>query len=350
MVFVAMFVINTEQRLRLLARVVALSIGFHALKIGLFVIRTGGQAAVFGPENSFLEANNSLGMALAMNVPFLFYIAKTDSILWVRRIAYLMLAFSYPAVIGTFSRGAWLGLAAASGSLVLKSKHRILSIVAAGVLTLSSPMWISYMTSEQISQRYDTLKNYEEDGSANSRFWNWTFCSRVGLANPLAGAGFNFYSPAAYQIYYPEFLEQYPGKVWSCHNTWLTMFAEHGLPGLFLWLSLLGSTLFGVRHLAAREGSQGRGAWLIDFSHMIQVSLVSYAVSSTFLDVGYYEGLYFVLVIAIAMKEVVRRYAEQVSTIPLSGIKLWIPSKTTVPSPIEGLLGRDVIAKQTEKG
>src|SRR6185295_14138787 len=103
--------------------------------------------------------------------------------------------------------------------LVLKSKHRILSIVAAGVLALSSPLWISRVTSEQIAQRYDTLKNYEDDGSANSRFWNWTFCSRVGLANPLAGAGFNFYSPAAYQVYYPEFLDKYPDKVWSCHNT-----------------------------------------------------------------------------------------------------------------------------------
>ena len=128
------------------------------------------------------------------------------------------------------------------------------------------------------------------------------------------------------------------------------MFAEHGLPGLFLWVSLLGTAFFGLRQLAVREGSRGHDVWLIDFSHMIQISLVSYAVSSTFVDVGYYEGLYFVLVIAIAMKEVARRNAEKVSTVPLAGRKTWAPLKMTYPRPIDGMLRGDGIAEQTKKG
>ena len=316
MVLLSTILINNEQRVCLLARVIALSLGFYGLKIGLFVLRTGGQGAVFGPDNSFLEANNSLGMALAMNVPLLFYVAKTDSLRWIRRIARAMLVCSYPAVIGTFSRGAWLGLAAATSLLVWKSKHHVLAVVAASLLLVTSPLWISYVISEQVAQRYDTLKNYEEDGSAESRFWNWTFCTRVGLGNPVIGAGFNFYSPEAYAIYYPEFRDKYPDKVWSCHNTWLSMLAEHGLSGFFLWFVLLGSAFCTLRQLKKRARERAELLWLSKLCPVMQIAIASYAVSSTFVDVGYYEGVYFMIVVVIGMKEVVRRQQASMSLMP----------------------------------
>lgn len=318
MVFIAISLIDSEERVRMLARVIAFSIGFYALKIGLFVIRTGGQGAVYGPDNSFLLANNSLGMALAMNVPFLFYLAKMESGPWLRRIAAAMLVFSYPAVIGTFSRGAWLGLAVATVLLVLKSKHRVLGIIFSILLVMSSPLWISNLVSEQIAARYGTLKDYEEDGSAISRFWNWDFCTRVGLSNPLTGGGFYLYSPEAYVKYFSEFFEHYPDKVWSCHNTWLAMLAEHGLPGFVLWIGLLGSALLSLRQLKMREHNSGPQNLVTNFSDMLQIALASYMVTSTFVDVGYYEGLYFALVMVIAMKEVARRQRLETSALPLT--------------------------------
>ena len=238
MLFVSMSLINTEYRLHLLLRVIAFSLGFFALKGGIFFITTGGQQMVWGPENSFLEANNSIGLALAMNVPLLFYLAKSETKRWLRLLIWAMIVFSYPAVIGTFSRGAWLGLAAASVLVLLRSQRKVLTVsVAALLIVMALPFW-HYFTSRRIQNRYEELVNYEEDTSAQSRFWTWEFCKRVGMANPLTGGGFELYSWTTYEKYYPEFLI-WRGKVATCHGTWMQMFAEHGFPGFIVWNFLL---------------------------------------------------------------------------------------------------------------
>src|SRR5581483_9684515 len=74
MVFLSLSLINTDQRLHLLLRVIAFSLGFYGFKAGIFVILNGGNYLVWGPEDSFLYANNSIGLALAMNIPLLWYL------------------------------------------------------------------------------------------------------------------------------------------------------------------------------------------------------------------------------------------------------------------------------------
>jgi hypothetical protein len=104
--------------------------------------------------------------------------------------------FSYPATICTFSRDAWLALAGATGLIILKSKYKVFILAAALVLV---PMSFSLLP-ERVVNRYDNLQNYEQEQSAQSRFWSWTFCTRVGLGNPLSGGGFDYYSLQAYVL------------------------------------------------------------------------------------------------------------------------------------------------------
>ena len=139
MVFLAMALVKTSERVQLTMKVVALSLGFYGVKIGLYVIGTGGQSAIYGPEDSFLEANNALGMALAMNVPLLFYLAKIEENVWMRRVMQVMLVLSYPAVAGTFSRGAWLALGAVTALFLLRDGNKKLMGLAVVMVLLLSP-------------------------------------------------------------------------------------------------------------------------------------------------------------------------------------------------------------------
>src|SRR5215510_3298111 len=102
----------------------------------------------------------------------------------------IMMVFSYPAVVCTFSCGAWLGLAAATLMIVLRSKHKFFIAPALGVLAII----LLPLLPQRVLSRYNDLANYEEEASAQSRLWNWEFCTRVGMAHPLAGGGFNYYS------------------------------------------------------------------------------------------------------------------------------------------------------------
>ena len=129
MMFLCTAIVNTPERLHLsLVRVIALSLGFLALKTGLFVLLTGFQEKVYGPENTYLFQENAIGIALSANLPLLVYLLRVERARWLRWTIGAMFLLSYPAVVGTFSRGAWLSLGVVSALLVLFSRRRILAI------------------------------------------------------------------------------------------------------------------------------------------------------------------------------------------------------------------------------
>jgi len=313
MVFLSTSLINNEYRLQVLLRVIALTLGFHGLKSGLFAVATGGSHIVWGPENSFLYANNAIGMALTMNIPLLFYLARCEPRRWLRWLMWTMLVFSYPAVVCTFSRGAWLGLALATGLLTLKSKHRLRIIVLTGLVGLLLLPLILQRLPERVVSRYDDLVNYKEEASAQSRFWNWAFCARVGLAHPLHGGGFNYYSPELYAIYYPEFIQYYgEGKVWSCHSIWFTVFGEHGFPGIIIWLALLWCCFSTLRQLYLYADTYENMEWIHHFTSMIQISLMVYILIGTFYDSAYFDLFYQLVAIIIIAKELINHSVNKI--------------------------------------
>jgi probable O-glycosylation ligase (exosortase A-associated) len=323
MVFLTILLTTNKSRLDALLRAIALSLGFYGLKGGVFAIATGGQSLVFGPENSFLEANNAIGLALAMNIPLLYYLLRIETRTWLRWVIKAMMWASFPAVICTYSRGAWLGLAIISVLLLLKNRHKFLVVALAGVFLALSYSTLPQLLPERLFSRYDQLVNYEKDDSAESRLWNWEFCKRVGLARPLTGGGFNYYSMETHARYYPEFLERWPEKEWTCHSAWLTVFGEHGFPGFILWISLLVCCLLTLRQIRAYGKTRPEILWIPVFADAIQISFVAYMVVGTFLDAAYFDMFYYLVAMVIVGKEIalaVLQLAPASSLTPASAI------------------------------
>jgi O-antigen ligase len=213
-----------------------------------------------------------------------------------------ILALSFPAVVFTYSRGAWLSLAAVTGQQVLKSRRKFAILGATALLVLAILPFGLPTTPEPLKNKFNELVDYEADRSAVSRFWNWEFCARVGLAHPLFGAGGDYYSLRAYEIYFPEFLSEWPGKVWSCHNAPLMMFSEHGFIGLGLWLGLIISTLVSVRR-ATRADTTRQPGGPRDVADLIQGALVAYVVAGFFYDATYFDSFYQLPAMAVMLKE-----------------------------------------------
>jgi putative inorganic carbon (HCO3(-)) transporter len=316
MFFFTTALICTDDRIRSLVKIIALGLGLYGVKIGIFVLSTGGQSAITGPANTYLAANNSIGMALAMNVPLLFYISKTEPRKWLRWCMRVMMAASYPAVAGTFARGDWIGLAVITALMLLKSRRKFLTLSAAGIFAIVALAWIPEMVSPAMSNRYEMLVNYEEDDSAESRFWNWEFCRRVGVASPLTGAGFKLFSREAYATYYPEFLDRWPGKVWSCHNTFLLVLAEHGAVALVLWIGLLISCFISLRGIRLFGMNQGE-LWLTDYADMLQLALIGFIIMGMFVDFAYYEIFYQLVAVIVVIKERIAQTVIQTAPVPV---------------------------------
>jgi probable O-glycosylation ligase (exosortase A-associated) len=304
--FLCTVLLNTHSRLHWLLRVIGLSLGGYGLKGGIFSIVSRGQNMVLGPEESFLFSNNAIGMALAMNVPLLFYLQRTEERAWLRWLVRAMLVFSYPAIVCTFSRGAWIAVGVVTLLEVMKSRHRFtLALVAGVVLFLLLPA-LPHLLPQRVVHRYDTLENYDADESAQSRFWNWELCRRVGMANPLTGGGFSYYSLEAYIRYYPEFMDRWPGKVWSCHSMWLTIFGEHGFPGFLLWAGLIVSCFLSLRWLRrTASNDDADGERVTQMANTLESALVAFMTAGSFLDIAYFEMFYYLIAILIALKQIV---------------------------------------------
>jgi hypothetical protein len=131
----------------------------------------------------------------------------------------------------------------------------------------------------------------------------------VGLARPLAGAGFDLYGLESYAIFYPEFLERWPGKVWSCHSSWLTIFAEHGISGSVIWLALIICSLMSLRQIRAYGMTSGK-LYLVEFIDMVQSSLLAYFVVGTFIDAAYFDIFYYFIALIIIQKGIAANKAQ----------------------------------------
>jgi probable O-glycosylation ligase (exosortase A-associated) len=248
-----------------------------------------------------------MGLALAMNVPLLIYLLRRETNRHMKWVIRAMIVLSYPAVVCTFSRGAWIGLAAGTALMVLRGRKKFVMVVC---LSLAAILAVPYLP-DRVANRYDDLRNYQGERSAQSRFWNWEFCRRVGFSNPLTGGGFNFYSIENYARYYPEFLEQWPGMLWTCHSAWLTVLGEHGILAFLLWLSLILASLLSLRRLRAYARSHPETPWPAPFADSVQAAILVFLIVATFLDAAYFDMFYELIAAIVIAKDVVRREARR---------------------------------------
>ena len=249
-----------------------------------------------------------------MNIPILFGLLRIEPARWLRWIIRAMLALSFPAVVSTYSRGAWLGLVAVTVLIFLKSKHRLLKASVAAILMLILVPILPHVLPHSLLDRYDLLVNYEADESAQIRFKTWDFCQRVGAAHPLTGGGFDFYSPETYAQYLPDFSARWPGRVATCHSVWFSMLGEHGIPGLLLWLTLIGTCFLSIGRIRAYGRSHDDKHWFVDCADMLQIAFLAYILVSTFIDTANFDLFYQLVAAVVILKNLKGRTDTEVSS------------------------------------
>lgn len=326
-----MAIFKTRSDLHLAVRVIALSIGFYAVKGAVFFVLTAGEGTVEGSPRGFLFANNALGLALAMNVPLLVYLLGVEENKWMRRLVWLMLLCSYPATIGTFSRGAWVALAAVTGVIILRSKHRFIVMGVFAILLMIGVSLFPLLASSRLTERAQTFENIQDDGSAQQRFGSWEFCARVGLGNPVFGLGFDYYSLKVYEEYYPEYverwgMERWKGKAWSCHSMWMTVLGEHGVLAFALWIGLLVSCFMKLQRIKAVGRSRSELSWYVPWAEAIQASFLGFIVAGTFLDMAYFEVYYQLVAVIVILSALQKEESSQLQANSSDAVALGLPS------------------------
>ena len=304
--FVTMMLFQDRTRLRWLYMVMALSLGFYGLKGGLWVLRTGGENRVLGPDGTFFGDNNTLGLALCMALPLLLYLSREEPRRWLKRILRMTFAGSCIAILFTYSRGAFLGLIVIMVVLIWRSPWRLrFAMVVLVVALIGAPLVPAHLW-----ERIQSISQQEEvetrDTSAAGRLEAWQTAWNIALVRPVTGGGFRVLWNSDVWLNYHEgsFL-----AVRDAHSLYFEVLSEHGFLGLALYLAIVVNTLLTLGRVRRRWRAHAEHGYLSRYAEMTQLSLCPYLVAGAFLGVAYFD-LYFHLVSTSIMLQVLSAQAE----------------------------------------
>jgi putative inorganic carbon (HCO3(-)) transporter len=328
--FLTLMLINDRKRIEQLLWVIVLSIGFFSVKGGAFTLLTGGGSRVFGPPGGMIEENNALALATLMIIPLMHYLysqAKRASVRW---LLLGMMILSAVSVFGSQSRGAMVGGAILAFFFWMKSRRKFVTAMALvllvpAVVAFMPDSWherISTMTSggrahasdiesmlvrsgsgrlsAPIATR-DHLGYWPTDFSALGRVNAWNYAINVANGR-VTGAGFESWSPDTFARFAP-IVEEVQGG----HSIYFGVLADHGWPGLILFLTIL--------LVAWRTASKSAKAteriedlkWIADLMRMIQLSLVGYCVAGAFLSLAYFDLPWHMISLIVICQSLVRQ-------------------------------------------
>ncbi|RMD87019.1 MAG: putative O-glycosylation ligase, exosortase A system-associated, partial [Alphaproteobacteria bacterium] len=268
MAAVMMALVNNRTRIHALVWVIVLSLGFFGVTNGLKTVMTGARYIVWGPPGSFIADNNQLALAMLMTMPLIRYLQlQTDNRLlrWGLSAAMVLTFFS---VIGSHSRGAFLGLLVVITALVMKSRYR----VRIGALVLTLAAIGAFFVPQSWVDRMETIQHYEEDGSAMGRLRDWKFNYLLARERPFLGGGINAYQNTAL------FLRLIPGapKAANAHSVYFQVLGAQGFLGLFIFLGLAYAVWRSFSHVRKQTLPLPEQRWAYDLASMAQVSMLGF--------------------------------------------------------------------------
>ena len=286
MIFVTLALINDKPKLDAFIWVLVISLGFYGVKGGIFTLVTGGNYRVWGP-GGFVAENNALALALIMIVPLMRYLQLQQTKRWAILSLGFAMAFTIITVLGSYSRGALLGMSVMGVFLWIKSTKRY----SAALYVIPFLMIAVSFMPDQWWQRMETIGTYSEDRSAQGRinaWWNaWNLaCDR------LIGGGFDIYTPEIFARYAPA-----PDWIHAAHSIYFQMLGEQGFIGLILFITIGISTWTSGRRLINLSKNNPSLRWAGDLGAMIQVSLIGYASGGAFLSLTWFDLPYDLMVV-----------------------------------------------------
>jgi len=292
MTLVCIAALRERKHIELFVWVNVISVGFYGFKGGLFAIASGGGSRVWGPQDSFIQDNNALGLALVMIIPLGYYLWQVTTKRWLRHSILVFLLLNAVAVLATQSRGAFLAILAMTVVLWLRTRKKLLGGIA---FVLAGTLFIAFMPASW-ENRMRTIGTYQQDSSAMQRLNAWE--TAINIANDrVTGAGFSVAHRDIFLIYSPL-----PDWVYTAHSIYFQALGEQGWIGLALFLSMGAMSFVNAARIRKRGLERPETLWTRDLAGMIQVSMVGYAVGGAFLSLTYWDLPYNIMAILIATK------------------------------------------------
>jgi probable O-glycosylation ligase (exosortase A-associated) len=312
-------VMTTQRRIHALVWIMAMCLGYFGVKGGLFTLFSGG-GHVLGPADSQLADNNNLALALSMSLPLMNYLRLQTPNHTVRMTLFFCMIATAFGILGTFSRGGFIGLGVMAGYLWWRSKNKFtLAVGAIAVIIIATQMM-----PEDWYGRMGTLKDASSQTTFLTRWDAWTVNFNIAIARPLTGGGFaSSEDPDVYKAYsYGKSMYADPKDNGftgghAAHSIYFEVLGDHGFLGFMVYFSLLAATLLMLRRVRRRAKTIPSLVWAADLVTMMQVSFLAFFVSGVALSMAYYDLVYLFIGIALTLDKLVAEYKPSAHSAPV---------------------------------
>ncbi len=276
---------------------IVLGISSYAAMEAVKVVLSGGGHMVQGRSGA-LRDRNDFAVAVNMCLPLILYLIYISKHYYLKLGLWGLFFGNIIAIVGTGSRGGFIGLSILAIAMWWKSKHKVTWFLLAA---LALPVAYQY-TPEHWRERQNTIQTAStDDASFIGRLWAWKISVMLANDNPLTGGGFKGvtqpiiwhgyapFTPEFGPIVTPPIPETLDPK--AAHNIYLQVLGDHGYAGLFIFGMILLATLWinrRNRKLALKHNQQ----WCVQLSNAILLSMVGYGVTGNNVSLAYFDLLY----------------------------------------------------------
>jgi O-antigen ligase len=230
--------------------------------------------------------NNGIAITMVTTLGLAFFLGLDADRWWMKLAAFGSAAMMAHVVLFSMSRGGMLAMLITSVVAFLlvpkQPKHLVFFLIAVVLgVRLAGP---------QVVERFSTIfvSAEERDGSGQSRIELTSALFNAASTNPIAGLGPGHWQLHAHEYGFTE------GK--AGHNTWATVAAEMGFPGL---AALLGFYLICMVRLwpMRSESYPAFDPWLRPMARGVIASLTGFLVSASFVSIEGAELPYYIAIV-----------------------------------------------------
>lgn len=283
-VVVMVMLLNTPGRIYWMIWIFIVSIGFWAVKGGVFTLAHGGNYHVSGPPNTFIGDNNQLALAMCMVLPLMRYMQIHATNKWVKYGMWISMGLTAISIFGTYSRGGLITLGVVLILILLKNKKRFGPFILGVILVAFAA---NFLPAKWVDRMHGLQSGTAVEGSSfQGRVQSWQFATNVALNRPFTGGGFGVWaSLQAWNSYGPP---DYTHAL-AIHSIWFKVLAEQGVTGIFLYVIAMALAWRTLSRIRKRTKPHVESHWLYDLAGYLQVSLFAFMVAGSALPMAYFN-------------------------------------------------------------
>ena len=255
-----------------------------------------------------LNDRNSTAVILCAIIPIVFYTALTEKRAWLRFSCFFIFFCNILAVILTYARAGFIGLASVGAFIILKAKNKLGMIILMASLIF---ILLNYFIPQPYIDRISGIKEGATEGAEGqdlsliSRLEAWRIAIEMIKDKPFVGVG--FYRSGEVSDQYPD-----PEGGWrysnlAIHNTFLKVAAETGLPALALYLYIFCSAYRTLTKIKARVRRAGMDKTIIGYATMLQVAFVGFFSSGFFVNASFLDISWHLVALSIALENIANK-------------------------------------------